>query len=168
MRFITARFSFGVSRRKYGRLEMPMPCSSERVALIFRRNLFRKKQARLVRDDAPQSLSVDLHGHFLSVESAAETAALSLSVKSVFVMLTQPRGRAHSKAFAAQTHPNRGRVPRFGYFKREKVSVWELSDVRVLRSSKHRLSEKRSFSTVSVPPKRRHCTVSFYLSASRS
>ena len=29
---------------------------------------------------------------------------------------------------------NRGRVPRFGYFEREKVSVWELSDVRVLRS----------------------------------
>ena len=48
----------------------------ERIALVFRRNLFRKKQARLVRDDAPQSLSVDLHGHFLPVESAAETAAL--------------------------------------------------------------------------------------------
>ena len=49
-------------------------------------------------------------------------------------MLTLTRGSAHSKAFAAQTHPNRGRVPRFGYFEREKVSAWELSDVRVLRS----------------------------------
>ena len=74
---------------------------------------------------------------------------LSLSIKSIFTPEQQPRGSAHEKAFAAQTHQNRGRVPRFGYFKREKVSVWELSDVRVLRSSKHRLSEKRSFSTVS-------------------
>ena len=40
----------------------------------------------------------------------------------------QPRGSAHSKAFAQQMHENRGRVPRFSYFKREKVSVWELSD----------------------------------------
>ena len=30
--------------------------------------------------------------------------------------------------FAQQIHKNRGRVPRFSYFKREKVSVWELSD----------------------------------------
>ena len=34
-------------------------------------------------------------------------------------------------------------VSRFLCFKREKVSEWELSDVRVLRQSKHRLSEKR-------------------------
>ena len=67
-------------------------------------------------------------------------------------MLMQPRGSAHEKAFAVQTHKNRGRVPRFLYFEREKVSAWELSDVRVLRSSKHRLSEKRSFSTVSNTP----------------
>ena len=59
---------------------------------------------------------------------------LSLSIKSVFTPKQQSRGSAHSKAFAAQTHENRGRVPRFSYFKREKVSVWELSDVRVLRS----------------------------------
>ena len=58
----------------------------------------------------------------------------SLSIKSFFTPEQQPRGSAHSKAFAAQTHPNRGRVPRFGYFEREKVSAWELSDVRVLRS----------------------------------
>ena len=31
-------------------------------------------------------------------------------------------------------HENRGRVPRFSYFQREKVSAWELSDVRVLQS----------------------------------
>ncbi|WP_455559455.1 hypothetical protein, partial [Agathobaculum hominis] len=57
-----------------------------------------------------------------------------LSIKFIFMQERQPRGSAHSKAFAAQTHPNRGRVPRFGYFEREKVSAWELSDVRVLRS----------------------------------
>ena len=59
-----------------------------------------------------------------------------------------PRGSAHKIAFALQTHKNRGRgpghlllplrgnspcVPRFLYFKREKVSERELSDVRVLR-----------------------------------
>ena len=40
----------------------------------------------------------------------------SLSVKSVFAMLTLPRGSAHEIAFAAQMHENRGRVPRFSYF----------------------------------------------------
>ena len=59
-----------------------------------------------------------------------------------------PRGSAHKIAFALQTHKNWGRgpghlllplrgnspcVPRFLYFKREKVSERELSDVRVLR-----------------------------------
>ena len=41
----------------------------------------------------------------------------SLSVKSVFAMLTLPRGSAHEIAFAAQMHENRGRVPRFSYFR---------------------------------------------------
>ena len=58
----------------------------------------------------------------------------SLSIKSVFAMLTLLRGSAHEIAFAAQMHENRGRVPRFSYFQREKVSAWELSDVRVLQS----------------------------------
>ena len=58
----------------------------------------------------------------------------SLSIKSVFAMLTLPRGSAHEIAFAAQMHENRGRVPRFSYFQRAKVSAWELSDVRVLQS----------------------------------
>ena len=62
------------------------------------------------------------------------TPAVSLSIKSVFAMLTLPRGSAHEIAFAAQMHENRGRVPRFSYFQREKVSAQELSDVRVLRS----------------------------------
>ena len=43
-------------------------------------------------------------------------------------MLMLSRGSAYEIAFAAQMHENRGRVPRFSYFKREKVSVWELSD----------------------------------------
>jgi len=38
-----------------------------------------------------------------------------LSKKSVFTMLTLPRGSAHSKAFAAQTQKNRGHAPRFFY-----------------------------------------------------
>ena len=59
------------------------------------------------------------------------------------------RATAHSKAFAEQTHENRGRVPRFSYFKREKVSVWELSDVRVLRSQNTDCRKNDSFSTVS-------------------
>ena len=80
---------------------------------------------------------------------------LSLSIKSVFTPKQQSRGSAHSKAFAAQTHENRGRVPRFSYFKREKVSVWELSDVRVLRSQNTSCRKNVSFSTdkAKVPPK---------------
>ena len=49
-------------------------------------------------------------------------------------MLMLSRGSAYEIAFAAQMHENRGRVPRFSYFQREKVSAWELSDVRVLQS----------------------------------
>ena len=41
----------------------------------------------------------------------------SLSIKSVFAMLTLLRGSAHEIAFAAQMHENRGRVPRFSYFR---------------------------------------------------
>ena len=77
---------------------------------------------------------------------------LSLSIKSVFTPKQQSRGSAHSKAFAAQTHENRGRVPRFSYFKREKVSAWELSDVRVLRSQNTDCRKNDSFSTVSGHP----------------
>ena len=50
------------------------------------------------------------------------------SPRSVDKFYFHPRGSAHSKAFAAQTLPGQGRVPRPGYFEREKVSVWELSD----------------------------------------
>ena len=57
-----------------------------------------------------------------------------LSKKSVFTMLTPPRGSAHEIEIAQRFHKNRGRVPRFLYPQREKVSEWELSDVRVLRS----------------------------------
>ena len=57
-----------------------------------------------------------------------------LSIKFVFAMLMLSRGSAYEIAFAAQMHENRGRVPRFSYFQREKVSARELSDVRVLRS----------------------------------
>ena len=49
-------------------------------------------------------------------------------------MQTMPRGSAHEIIFAKQIYKNRGRVPRFLYSQREKVSAWELSDVRVLRS----------------------------------
>ena len=73
----------------------------------------------------------------------------SLSIKSVFAMLTLPRGSAHEIAFAAQMHENRGRVPRFSYFQREKVSAWELSDVRVWQSQNTDCRKNCSFSTVS-------------------
>ena len=73
------------------------------------------------------------------------TAPFILSITSVFTPEQQPRGSAHSKAFAQQIQAG-GRVPWFSYSKREKVSAWELSDVRVLRSSEHRLP---GFSTVS-------------------
>ena len=77
------------------------------------------------------------------------SAACSLSIKSVFTPKQQSRGSAHEKALAAQTHPNRGRVPRFGYLEREKVSAWELSNVRVLRSQNTDCRKNDSFSTVS-------------------
>ncbi len=73
----------------------------------------------------------------------------SLSIKSIFAMLTLLRGSAHEIAFAAQMHENRGRVPRFSYFQREKVSAWELSDVRVLQSQNTDCRKNCSFSTVS-------------------
>ena len=65
-------------------------------------------------------------------------------------MLPLPRGSAHSKAFAAQTHKNRGRVPRFLYFEREKVSAWELSDVRVLRSQNTLVGKTKFFDSYST------------------
>ena len=37
----------------------------------------------------------------------------SLSIKSVFTMLTLLRGSAHEIIFAKQIYQNRGRVPRF-------------------------------------------------------
>ena len=66
----------------------------------------------------------------LSRNERAQTKCLrSQSVEKIqFYTKQQPRGSAHEKAFAAQTHKNRGHVPRFLYFKREKVSAWELSD----------------------------------------
>ena len=42
--------------------------------------------------------------------------------------MKQPRGSAHKIGNAQRFHKNRGRVPRFLYFWREKVSEQELSD----------------------------------------
>ena len=74
----------------------------------------------------------------------------SLSIKLFYPIFPLSRGSAHEIDFAAQNHKNRGRVPRFLYSEREKVSVWELSDVCVLRRvalSKHCLSAGRSPAT---------------------
>ena len=60
-----------------------------------------------------------------------------------------PRVSAHEIEIAQRFHKNRGRVPRFLYFEREKVSAWELSDVRVLRSQNTDCRKNDSFSTVS-------------------
>ena len=49
------------------------------------------------------------------------------------------------KCVCRANEKNRGHAPRFFYTKREKVSAWELSDVRVLRSQNTRLSAKRQF-----------------------
>ena len=84
----------------------------------------------------------------------------SLSIKSVFTMLTLPRGSAHEIAFAAQMHENRGRVPRFSYFQREKVSAWELSDVRVLQSQN---TDCRKNEVFRQSQHRTLCAVLFYL-----
>ena len=84
----------------------------------------------------------------------------SLSIKSVFAMLTLPRGSAHEIAFAAQMHENRGRVPRFSYFQREKVSAWELSDVRVLQSQN---TDCRKNEVFRQSQHRTLCTVLFHL-----
>ena len=77
------------------------------------------------------------------------TADPSLSIKSIFREFSVSRGSAHEIDFAKQNHKNREHGPghpllplcgnspcvsRFLYSKREKVSAWELSDVRVLRS----------------------------------
>ena len=44
------------------------------------------------------------------------------------------RGSARKIDFAKQSHKNREHVSRFLFSQREKVSAWELSDVRVLQS----------------------------------
>ena len=59
----------------------------------------------------------------------------------------QPRGSACEIQFAQQIDKNREHVSRFLYFEREKVSAWELSDVRVLRSQNTDCRKNVSFST---------------------
>ena len=60
--------------------------------------------------------------------------SISLSIKSISRECSVSRGSAHEIDFATQNHKNREHVSRFLYSQREKVSVWELSDVRVLQS----------------------------------
>ena len=67
-------------------------------------------------------------------KTEARVLGFSLSIKSFFRLYNVSRGRAHEIDFAKQNHKNREHVSRFLYFEREKVSAWELSDVRVLRS----------------------------------
>lgn len=74
-----------------------------------------------------------------------------LSIKFVFAMLMLSRGSAYEIAFAAQMHENRGRVPRFSYFQREKVSARELSDVRVLRSQNTDCRKNEVFRQSQIP-----------------
>ena len=65
--------------------------------------------------------------------------------------------RTYKIDFASQNHKNRGRVPRFLYSEREKISEWEFSDVRVLRRQNTTCRKNVSFSTVQegVPSPRR-------------
>ena len=71
----------------------------------------------------------------------------SLSIKSFLREYGISRGSAHKIDFATQNHKNREHVSRFLYSKREKVSEWELSDVRVLRSQNTDCRKNDSFST---------------------
>ena len=52
----------------------------------------------------------------------------SLSVKSVFAMLTLPRGSAHEIEFAVQIPKKREHISLYFDIRREKVSAWELPD----------------------------------------
>ena len=81
----------------------------------------------------------------------AKTAvARQRAFKSVCCANACARRPLSSKIFNER---NRGRAPRFGYFKREKVSAWDLSDVRVLRSQNTDCRKNDSFSTVSSHPR---------------
>ena len=99
---------------------------------------------------------VDCYDHFpssilhsqLKTPERTSFRGFSLSKKYYFNFYASC-GSTHLIEFAEQIHKNRGRVPRFLYFKREKVSEWELSDVRVLRSQNTDCRKNDSFSTVS-------------------
>ena len=86
------------------------------------------------------------------MKKAPHWGAFSLSIKSIFRECSVSRGSAHEIDFAKQNHKNREHVSRFLYSKREKVSAWELSDVRVLRSQNTDCRKNVSFSTVSRLP----------------
>ena len=63
-------------------------------------------------------------------------------------MHPKPRAEgAHKIEPAQQVHKKSGRVPDFLYSEREKVSEWELSDVRVLRSQNTDCRQNVSFAT---------------------
>ena len=95
--------------------------SAERLPCLFRHS----------RNTAGGSVSA----HFVRGNAkGTPLACLSLSIKSFFRLYSVSRGSAHEIDFAKQNHKNREHVSRFLYSKREKVSAWELSDVRVLRS----------------------------------
>ena len=81
-------------------------------------------------------------------KAPAMQALERLSKKSVFTML--PRGSAHEIEIAQRFHKDRGRVPRSLYFEREKVSAWELSDVRVLRSQNTLVGKTKFFDSHST------------------
>ena len=68
-------------------------------------------------------------------------------LQSIIFDPKHPRVSAHKIDFAMQNHKNREHVSRFLYSKREKVSAWELSDVRVLRSQNTSCRKSDSFST---------------------
>ena len=113
--------------------------SAERLPCLFRHS----------RNTARGSVSA----HFVRGNAkGTPLACLSLSIKSFFRLYSVSRGSAHEIDFAKQNHKNREHVSRFLYLKREKVSAWELSDVRVLRSQNTDCRKNVSFSTGSGTP----------------
>jgi hypothetical protein len=96
---------------------------------------FLRLPSQSLRDSSPKGraklvLCKNLHGSYFE-KTIPQSAALTAP-------FTQ---RSHHKIYK-----NRGRVPRFLYFEREKVSYWELSDVCVPQR-RNTLSKNYNFST---------------------
>ena len=105
-----------------------------------RRGKRRCPGVRVPRQWGKSPAELDFYGEFYAALCGAPV--LPVLPKAKYGRRLRPKGAKKARRRRAffsnricmQIPENRGRVPRFSDFKREKVSVWELSDVRVLRS----------------------------------